>query len=47
MKKKKKEKRINTFGDLIHLDHLDNCKSFGFFNIFKGMLRYSYIFLIC
>jgi hypothetical protein len=28
------------------LDHLDNCKSFGVFNIFKSMFKNSYIFLI-
>ena len=47
-KKKNKEKRINTFGDVCgSLDHLDNCKSFGVFNIFKSMFKNSYIFLIC
>jgi len=29
------------------LDHLENCKSFGVFNIFKSMFKNSYIFLIC
>ena len=29
------------------LDHLDNCKSFGVFNIFKSMFKDSCIFLIC
>ena len=29
------------------LDHLDNCKSFGVFNIFKSMFKNSCIFLIC
>ena len=24
------------------LDHLDNCKSFGVFNIFKSMFKNSY-----
>jgi hypothetical protein len=28
------------------LDHLDNCKSFGVFNIFKNMFKNSYICLI-
>ena len=28
------------------LDHLDNCKSFRVFNIFKSMFKNSYIFLI-
>ena len=27
------------------LDHLDNCKSFGVFNIFTSMFKNSYIFL--
>ena len=26
------------------LDHLDNCKSFGVFNIFKSMFKNGYIF---
>ena len=25
------------------LDHLDNCKSFGVFNIFKSMFKNGYI----
>ena len=29
------------------LDHLDNCKSFGVFNIFKSMFENGYIFFIC
>ena len=41
---KKKEKRRNTFGSL---DHFDNCKSFGVFNIFKSMFKNGYIFCIC
>jgi hypothetical protein len=28
------------------LDHLDNCKSFGVFNIFKSMFENGYIFYI-
>jgi hypothetical protein len=27
------------------LDHLDNCKAFGVFNIFKSMFKNGYIFL--
>jgi len=27
------------------LDHLDNCKSLGVFNIFKNMFKNSYFFL--
>ena len=27
------------------LDHLDNCKSFGVFNIFKSIFKNSHIFL--
>ena len=25
------------------LDHLDNCKSFGFFNIFKSVFQNSFL----
>jgi hypothetical protein len=47
-KKKKKEKRINTLEMCVgSLDHLDNSKSFGVFNIFKSLFNNSYIFLIC
>ena len=47
-KKQKKEKRINTFGMCVgSLDHLDNSKSFGVFDIFKSMSKNDYIFLIC
>jgi hypothetical protein len=28
------------------LDHLDNCKSFGVFNIFKSMFKNCYIFFM-
>jgi ABC-type lipoprotein release transport system permease subunit len=28
------------------LDHLDNCKSFRVFNIFKSMSKNSYIYLL-
>ena len=46
--RRKKEKRMNTFGDVCgSLDHLDNCKSFRVFNIFKSMFKNCYIFLIC
>jgi hypothetical protein len=38
-REKKREKRINTFGDVGSFDHLDNCKSFGVFNIFKSMFK--------
>ena len=45
---KKKEKRINTLEMCVgSLDHLDNCKSFGVFNIFKSMFENGYIFFIC
>jgi hypothetical protein len=46
MKEKKRE--------LIHLemcvgfvDHLDNCESFGVFDIFKNMSKNNCLFLIC
>jgi hypothetical protein len=29
------------------IDHLDNCKSNGVFNIFKSMFKNSCVFLIC
>ena len=28
------------------LDHLDNCKSFGVFNIFKSMFKNGYMFSV-
>jgi hypothetical protein len=45
---KKKEKRRNILEMCVgSLDHLDNCKSFEVFNIFKSMFENGYIFFIC
>ena len=52
-KKKKKKKRKKKREEILlemcvgSLDHLDNCKSFGVFNIFKSMFKNGYIFYIC
>jgi hypothetical protein len=47
-KKKKKERKKKREEILLEmcvgsLDHLDNCKSFGVFNIFKSMFNTYYI----
>ena len=41
IRKKKKKMCVGS------LDHLDNCKSFGVFNIFKSMFKNGYILFIC
>ena len=43
---KKKREEILLEMCVGSLDHLDNCKSFGVFNIFKSMFKNGYIFFI-
>ena len=46
-KKKNKEKRKENKYFWRCVLVLDNCKSFGVFNIFKSMFKNGYIFFIC
>jgi hypothetical protein len=43
VKIKKKREEILLERCVGSLDHLDNCKSFGVFNIFKSMFKNGYI----
>jgi hypothetical protein len=47
IKRKKKREEILLEMCVGSLDNLDNCKSFGVFNIFKSMFKNGYIFYIC
>jgi hypothetical protein len=46
IRKKRKENKILLEMCVGSLDHLDNCKSFGVFNIFKSMFKNNCIFFI-